>query len=173
MLELYLFQDYCDVLGDIPLCSDCANKFATSPALLHARIYSLADRYLAPGLKSKAYSKFEDAVARVSGAALAEVVNEVYSNTLESDRGLRDIVVKHAETTVAELICQKAFVEGVRNTDCFGMDLTESIVNKVLKQEVHSYSTRDCSHCPVQPTSTPSLCCPHQYPARCRPVQIL
>jgi len=66
----------------------------SSHLLLHTRVYALAEKYDIPALKSLARTKFETAMAcNYDSPDLPEAIEEVYCSTLDSDRGLRDIVL--------------------------------------------------------------------------------
>ncbi|KAK4141204.1 uncharacterized protein C8A04DRAFT_39243 [Dichotomopilus funicola] len=68
---------------------------STRPDLLaHAKVFTLAEKYLISGLKALALQKF---VASVSGGFdvddFLDAVQQVYRSTLEEDGGLREIIV--------------------------------------------------------------------------------
>jgi hypothetical protein len=63
--------------------------------VLHTKIYALAEKYDIPSLKQLAKSKFEMAMACFYDSPdFAEAIEEVYCSTIDSDRGLRDIVLE-------------------------------------------------------------------------------
>ncbi|WPH05109.1 Hypothetical protein R9X50_00801000 [Acrodontium crateriforme] len=63
--------------------------------LLHTRVYALAEKYDIPSLKEVAKTKFETAMACFfDSPELADAIEEVYCTTIDSDRGLRDIVME-------------------------------------------------------------------------------
>ena len=63
--------------------------------LLHTRVYALAEKYDIPALKSLARRKFEMAMACFyDSPEFADAVEEVYYSTIDTDRGLRDIVLQ-------------------------------------------------------------------------------
>lgn len=62
--------------------------------LLNARVYALAEKYDIPSLKQLARSKFEMAMAcYYDSPEFPHAIEEVYCSTIDSDRGLRDIVL--------------------------------------------------------------------------------
>jgi hypothetical protein len=66
-----------------------------SHLVLHTRVYALAEKYDIPSLKQLAKSKFEMAMACFYDSPdFAEAIEEVYCSTIDSDRGLRDIVLE-------------------------------------------------------------------------------
>lgn len=68
---------------------------AESHLLLHTRVYALAEKYDIPSLKLLARSKFEMAMAcHYDSAEFSYAIEEVYCSTVDSDRGLRDVVLE-------------------------------------------------------------------------------
>ena len=66
-----------------------------SQMVLHTRVYALAEKYDIPSLKYLAKSKFEMAMACFYDSPdFALAIEEVYCSTIDSDRGLRDIVLE-------------------------------------------------------------------------------
>lgn len=61
----------------------------------HTRVYALAEKYDIPSLKQLAKNKFEMAMACwYDSPEFADAIEEVYCSTIDSDRGLRDIVLE-------------------------------------------------------------------------------
>jgi hypothetical protein len=61
---------------------------------LHARVYALAEKYEIPALKDLAKNKFEMEMAcYFDSPDLADIIEEVYCSTIDSDRGLRDVIL--------------------------------------------------------------------------------
>ena len=66
-----------------------------SHLVLHTQVYALAEKYDIPSLKQLARSKFEMAMACFYDSPdFADAIEEVYCSTIDSDRGLRDIVLE-------------------------------------------------------------------------------
>ncbi|KAI0103922.1 hypothetical protein GGR51DRAFT_522909 [Nemania sp. FL0031] len=66
-----------------------------SDLVVHAKVYALAAKYFISSLKTLALRKFILATKKPwTPDDLIETAEEVYASTLESDRGLRDTVVK-------------------------------------------------------------------------------
>ncbi|KAK4989807.1 hypothetical protein LTR66_003127 [Elasticomyces elasticus] len=66
-----------------------------SHLLLHTRVYALAEKYDIPSLKALARRKFEMAMAcYYDSPEFADAIEEVYCSTIDSDRGLRDVVIQ-------------------------------------------------------------------------------
>lgn len=74
---------------------DEANDEGSSHLVAHTRVYALAEKYDIPALKQLAKNKFEMAMAcYYDSEDFAEAIEEVYCSTIDSDRGLRDIVLQ-------------------------------------------------------------------------------
>lgn len=70
---------------------------ATDLLVTHAKVYALAEKYLIHGLKAVALRQFKAVAASIFRLDLddfLEAASEVYTSTVEDDRGLRDIVVE-------------------------------------------------------------------------------
>ena len=68
--------------------------FSNIHLLTHAKVYALADKYAITGLKALACSKFATQMAAHHGAPEAALaMQEAYESTVDSDRGLRDVVI--------------------------------------------------------------------------------
>lgn len=66
-----------------------------SHLILHTQVYALAEKYDIAGLKQLAKRKFEIAVACYYDAPeLADAIEFVYTSTIDSDRGLRDVILQ-------------------------------------------------------------------------------
>ncbi|KAF1988781.1 hypothetical protein K402DRAFT_19785 [Aulographum hederae CBS 113979] len=80
--------------------------------IVHAKVYAIAEKYGIVGLKTLARAKFSSQLSvHYNGHELPDALAEVYDGTVDSDRGLRDLVVQvfraHPE------IARRRDVEGV------------------------------------------------------------
>ncbi|THX59129.1 hypothetical protein D6D06_02360 [Aureobasidium pullulans] len=64
----------------------------------HARMYAMGDKYGIPGLKALAKMKFEEAT-KYTYAGLVKAIRIVYTSTVDSDVGLRQIIVTKLHST--------------------------------------------------------------------------
>lgn len=81
--------------NDISEDEELDDVFDDSHLLLHTKVYALAEKFDIPGLKDLAKSKFEMAMAcHYDSPEFAEAIEEVYCSTVDSDRGLRDVVLQ-------------------------------------------------------------------------------
>ncbi|KAK7511701.1 uncharacterized protein IWZ02DRAFT_436663 [Phyllosticta citriasiana] len=80
--------------------SDCeedeCDAFLQPPNLVvHAKVYAIAEKYGITGLKDLARSKFAAQAEHYwSLTEFADSIPEVYETTVDSDRGLRDVVIQ-------------------------------------------------------------------------------
>jgi len=79
--------------------SDCdiEEEYETdeSNLLTHSRVYALAEKYDIPPLKDLALEKFEMGMAcYYDSPEFPDAIEEVYCSTIDTDRGLRDVVLQ-------------------------------------------------------------------------------
>ena len=68
---------------------------ATPNMIIHAKVYAIAEKYGIQGLKSTAISKFENEARKFwETDEFLQAVTEIYTSTVDIDRGLRDVVVR-------------------------------------------------------------------------------
>ncbi|KAK4465455.1 hypothetical protein QBC42DRAFT_13077 [Cladorrhinum samala] len=72
------------------------NGRITDVLVTHAEVYALAEKYMIRGLKAVALRHFKIAAAAhfVDISDFLQAACEVYTSTVEHDRGLRDVVVE-------------------------------------------------------------------------------
>lgn len=91
--------------------------------MTHAKVYALAEKYLIGGLMSLALENFKTQASRDwNSNSFVEVAQAAYEITVQSDTGLRDVVVK----TLAEhpSLLDKAITKNLLiNTSCLAYDL--------------------------------------------------
>jgi len=67
--------------------------------ITHAKVYALAEKYGINGLKALAKRKFSSQVKEhLSSEEFSLAMQEVYESTVDSDRGLRDVVIQAFRT---------------------------------------------------------------------------
>lgn len=67
-----------------------------TPAMIHAQMYAMGEKYMVQGLKNTAAWEFKRYIGWVTGETWALIVQEVYTNTPDNDRTLRDIIALFA-----------------------------------------------------------------------------
>jgi hypothetical protein len=98
-------------------------KVSAMPNLtIHARVYALGEKYDIKGLKALALEKFKkEAIEYWDSHDFIQAVEEVYTSTIDQDRGMRDAVVQAIR--VHPTVLDKALMQDVvRRLDlCFDL----------------------------------------------------
>jgi hypothetical protein len=97
---------------------------AAKPHLItHAKVYAIAEKYGIAGLKHLARSKFAQEIeAHINSDELPEACQEAYESTIDSDRGLRDVIIQTFRTH-PELSLRKDMEMIVRDTPGLAFEL--------------------------------------------------
>lgn len=117
-----------------------------SPLIFHVKVYSIADKYDVPMLKSLARGKFEKAVKTCWDMDdLPHAITEIYSSTPRTDRGLRELVVetvcKHKDT----LMEKQDFQNVLEETVGFAADVSRYLASgNVLPKANGRYNCPNC-----------------------------
>ena len=84
-----------DVDSDTESLEELDESSQESHLVLHTKVYAIAEKYDIPALKQMAKRKFEMEMAcYYDSPELADAIEDVYCSTIDSDRGLRDIVLQ-------------------------------------------------------------------------------
>lgn len=105
------------------------------PLILHAKIYTLTDKYEVLTLKDLSLRNYETATARDWNTPdFPDSIQIAYTTTPESDRGIRDIITKTATAHTQELLCNgSAFSDVLECNAPFGKDYAIAL-NGLLSQ---------------------------------------
>ena len=131
MVEFVYRGDY-DVLNypDYPTTDkDTPDGSKVRHAVLHADMFTVADKYDIVALGEKAKEHFEETIDSWSldDSEFLEVTKYVYSTTPESDRGLRDAIVRETRLRGSQIIkdtgLKPRLEELVSTTPHFAWDL--------------------------------------------------
>lgn len=88
------------------------------------RVYAIADKYVIPGLKELAKTKFANlAFSTELVLRFPTVIYEIYDTTPPEDRGLRDIVTDICCLSVQEIVRHNEWSDAVRTHVDFVFDL--------------------------------------------------
>ncbi|OCK75035.1 hypothetical protein K432DRAFT_386455 [Lepidopterella palustris CBS 459.81] len=91
--------------------------------ITHAKVYALAEKYGIAGLKSLAKRKFAFQIAlHYTSPEFPDTCEDVYESTVDSDRGLRDLVIQTFRAH-PELALRKDVEEMVRETPGLAFEL--------------------------------------------------
>jgi len=94
-----------------------------SHLITHTRVYALAEKYDIPSLKELAQSKFEMAMACFyDSSEFADAIEEVYCSTIDSDRGLRDVVLQAFRAHPALATTQDVYTV-IKDTPALALEL--------------------------------------------------
>lgn len=111
--------------SDCDSCSEDEDEYETddSNLLTHSRVYALAEKYDMPALKELARAKFEMAMACFyDSPEFADAIEEVYCSTIDSDRGLRDVVLQ-AFRAHPQLATTQDVYNVIKNTPSLAFEL--------------------------------------------------
>lgn len=140
----------------------------TFPALIHAQMYAMGDKYLICGLKKLAKSHFIKTAKNLSDLQLAAVIREVYTSTVDQDRGLRNLVRKQSIDRIAFLILIPEIKAIVEDVPVFGFELLTWTVKEMAKQNEYFKLSDACPTC-VKIRRT-RLFCPHTLQETMQPL---
>ncbi|KAK5218503.1 hypothetical protein LTR47_011683 [Exophiala xenobiotica] len=97
--------------------------------ILHCQVYVLAEKYAIQALMVLSREKFQSALEKVDvNTCLFQVVEDIYSSTPDSDRGLRDIVVSKVYSEIQYWLRQTKFHRALAGTSPFCVDLLKETV---------------------------------------------
>ncbi|OXV11874.1 hypothetical protein Egran_00364 [Elaphomyces granulatus] len=114
-----------------------------SPMLFNAMVYKVADKYGVPALKHLAQQKFDSAVTACWNMDdFPHVIAEVYTTTVESDKGLRDRVVSVSYNNIQSLFLKEDFIRVLNDTPSFAADVLQLLVEKPSTKR---YTCPSCS----------------------------
>ena len=95
--------------------------------MIHAKMYSIADKYDISLLKDLAKNKFkEDIQGQLRPERLVTLIETVYENTVPSDRGLRDCLTSVLKRYKNELRKDAAFMDLVRSGGDLAVDVIDA-----------------------------------------------
>jgi len=119
----------------------------TSPLLIDAGIYSIADKYDIFPLKVLARIKFNNFLGSVyvdgfppsyivpHDQAFAAAIHTVYTSTPDSDRSLRDDCVLYAKESIKRLKKQESFNQALKDVPDFMFDVLHGVLDQQKRPE--------------------------------------
>lgn len=100
--------DYDDAFYEVDKDHRFVSRLSTN-----AQMYVLADKFDMPFLKKLAKEKFDQALSGPSwegkNSHVIQVIPLIYGSTMDSDRGLRDIIVSHVRKNFNDLFATPSF----------------------------------------------------------------
>lgn len=117
--------------------SDYEDKLGRGPSLnLNAQMYAVADKYDIPHLKETVKEKFENAIGDYDWTDVADFVNAiatVYTTTLGSDKGLRDLIMPYTKEKQRGLLESEVYRTLIRSHLAEG-DFALDVLNVLTRQ---------------------------------------
>lgn len=111
----------------------------TRSLFLNTKVYIAAEKFDIPALKSLAARNYEDrALAHWNSPEFSESADLLWTNIMDTDRQMRDIVVAVAIKKVKELHNHGEFVELMTEYGCFCLDVLREALGLKLCLEVDS-----------------------------------
>ncbi|KKZ63347.1 hypothetical protein EMCG_02348 [[Emmonsia] crescens] len=103
-----------------------------SPMLFNAKVYGVAEKYGVSRLKQEAKAKFEDAVRTCWDMDdFTPTIMEVYTSTISTDRGLRDVLVDTTSTHIKSLLQKGPFVLILEECAGFSADVIQLLARRL------------------------------------------
>lgn len=111
---------------------DCPERL-----LVHAKVHALAEKYAIDGLKSVAIDKFRHLVEFCDYSDdFWRAAGDVYTSTVEHDRGLRDIVVESINYYLLPGVLDPgSILDEIRNNQALTFDLLIRVLKRVRSSE--------------------------------------
>jgi len=134
----------------------------TSHMMIDVQMYAIADKYDIPGLKRLAILKFRGLTnASWKTPAFPEAIKAIYETTPDSDRGLRDVVLKKSvEHSKTLFKAETGFKEMLQEAPSFASDLAKEL----SEGRIPDAKITKCIYCGNLCTVKASLksgCCPY------------
>jgi speckle-type POZ protein len=120
---------------------------SASPMVLNVKVYSIADKYDVPALKSQAKEKFETTVKTCWNMDdFPYAVAEVYNSTTSIDRGLRDVVIDVTCEHINQLLSKQGFCDVLGESVGFASDMTQHLAKSQEESEkrLKKYQCPNC-----------------------------
>ncbi|EEP81658.1 predicted protein [Uncinocarpus reesii 1704] len=115
-----------------------------SPLFLNAQVYSLAERLGIPCLMEKAKEIFKDIASTCWDMDdFPPVILEVYTTTPETDRGLRDLIVRTCIANLESLLKKGEFLSVLESCAPFSADIARTLA-KISTVQRNIYQCPDC-----------------------------
>ena len=148
MLEHLYSYDYSG--GKISI-GDNEEKLHVSELHTHAQMYELGDEYDIKDLKEESLWKFEKALKARKGQTdelkfVIKVIPTVYSTTLESDRGLRDVVVAFGADNLERMKDMPDFKSAATEVPLYMVEVLPKFLKR-LEGEKKCYRGTACLKC--------------------------
>jgi len=137
-----------------------------SPMVFNVKVYSIAEKYDVPALKSIASQKFKESVKTCWNMDdFPPTITEVYGSTPPNDQELRRVIVDAACEHITELLQKQGFCDILGETVGFASDLVQIQASKRGPDEKQTGIKYQCPNCSEQwkivAPSGSAYYCPH------------
>ena len=121
-----------------------SDQASVSPMIFHVKVYSIAEKYDVPMLKSQAREKFEKTAKTCWNMDdFPHALTEVYSSTPRTDRGLRDLVIDIVCRHIKALLEKQDFQTVLDETVGLAADVSRHLAHE------EAFTQCRCYRCPV------------------------
>jgi speckle-type POZ protein len=120
---------------------------SASPMIFHVKVYSIADKYDVPMLKSQAREKFEKVAETCWNMDdFPHALTEIYSSTPRTDRGLRDLAVEIVCRQIKTLLEKQDFQTVLDETLGLAADVSRYMANGKALTQCRCYQCPACGN---------------------------
>jgi hypothetical protein len=113
--------------------NDIVDVEGVSRALFSVMLYQAADKYAVPALQTRVRKKFESAAESCwEHDDFPDVIAAAFAAPPQTDRSLRDILVRISQAHIKELVKDDRFLDVLHTTADFAADLVQSFVRSGL-----------------------------------------
>jgi hypothetical protein len=129
-VAMFKFQD----IGSIPVASEAAiteqpTRLNPLALLVNAKIYIIADKYDIRALKEWAVAKYKEVLPGTwNSTSFIESASLVFENTPESDRMLREVIIRKASENAKALFDRGEFVALLQSHGDFATEVLRDVV---------------------------------------------
>jgi speckle-type POZ protein len=142
MIRYLYTDDYDDgdpgpaTAGLSPDCASCQNSRPCTlhppeidfafPLIFNVKMYVIGDKYDIPGLRALATKKYQACVAvHWNNTTFSESAQHLWDNTMDTDRQLRDVVVKTAHKHIKQFLDRGEFKDFMRSHGDVGLEVVQ------------------------------------------------
>lgn len=124
-----------------------SSRGGVSPMLFNARVYKIAEKYRIPQLKERAKAKFEDTVRTCWDMDdFPLVVREIYTGTISTDRGLRNVVAETANNHIKSLLRKDDVLSVLEECGGFSADVLQLLARGSGPTSTTKYNCPSCGN---------------------------
>ena len=126
-------------------------EFFVSELYTHVMMYAMGDEYDIKDLKKEALWNFDHAMKALHGqrafTSVLEVVPAIYATTLDSDRGLRDLVVAFGALNLQRIQDMPELMDAGTQAPEYMIEVLPRFFDVLRAQANKYWYTEECSKC--------------------------